>query len=124
MVLASCSYMLQPVIAVLRKWGIPFHNPYRPSHGYWNPLRLGSKDSAASRTRALIKPHPDFADEAQPWTFRDLQHWGAWLRNGVLHPNAVDRMENTPTILGGKHRGPASTIRPRVPGVVAVVFQR
>ena len=96
MVLASCSYMLQPVIAVLRKWGIPFHNPYRLSHGYWNPCGLGSKDSAASRTRSLIKPHPDFADEAQPWTFRDLQHWGAWLRNGVLHPNAVDRIENTP----------------------------
>ena len=37
MFLASCAYMLRPLIAVLRKHGIPFHNPYRKSNGFWNP---------------------------------------------------------------------------------------
>jgi hypothetical protein len=35
MFLASCSYMLRPLIQVLRKQGIPFHNPYRKSNGFW-----------------------------------------------------------------------------------------
>ena len=43
MFLTSCGYMLRPIIAVLRKHGIPFHNPYRKSNGFWNPLRHGSR---------------------------------------------------------------------------------
>ena len=43
MFLASCSYMLQPVIQVLRKNAIPFHNPYRKANGFWNPLRMGRR---------------------------------------------------------------------------------
>ena len=39
MILTSCSYMLGPTIAVLRKQGIPFSNPWRPTRGDWNPLR-------------------------------------------------------------------------------------
>jgi superfamily I DNA/RNA helicase len=93
MVLASCSYMLQPTIATLRKWGIPFHNPYRSSHGYWNPLRLGSKNSAASRMRSLLKAHRVLGKEAQPWTFGDLKHWSPWLREGVFQPNARTRID-------------------------------
>lgn len=37
MVLASCGYMLGPLLAVLRKAAIPYHNPYC---GRWSPLRL------------------------------------------------------------------------------------
>ena len=57
MMLASCSYMLRPVIAVLRKNGIPFHNPYRKANGFWNPLRTGSRQSAANRTLVLPTGH-------------------------------------------------------------------
>jgi superfamily I DNA/RNA helicase len=48
MFLGSCSYMLRPVVAVLRKHGIPFHNPYRKSNGFWNPLRTRSRHSATN----------------------------------------------------------------------------
>jgi hypothetical protein len=37
--LASCSYTMKPLIQVHRKHGIPFHNPYRRSNGFWNPIR-------------------------------------------------------------------------------------
>jgi len=43
MFLASCSYMLQPMIQVLRKNGIPFHNPYRKANGFWNPSASGDE---------------------------------------------------------------------------------
>lgn len=41
MVLASCKYMLFPLLHVLRDRGIPFHNPYRRADGSWNPLASG-----------------------------------------------------------------------------------
>ena len=71
MLLASCSYMLHPVIAVLRQWGIPFHNPYRKSAGFWNPLRRGRKGSSTNRILSLLGDHP--------WTHGDLKVWAEWL---------------------------------------------
>lgn len=42
MVLASCAYMLNPLAAVLKEKGIPFHNPY--STNAWNPLASGRNE--------------------------------------------------------------------------------
>ncbi len=87
MLLASCSYMLHPLIAVLRKNGIPFHNPHRKSNGYWNPLRMGSRKSAGNRLLALLVGHPGFGDGHRQWRFSDLALWVEWLRrDGVLAP--------------------------------------
>jgi DNA helicase II / ATP-dependent DNA helicase PcrA len=86
MFLASCSYMLHPVIAVLRKWGIPFHNPYRKSNGFWNPLRLGRQGSSTNRVLSLLGPHP--------WTHRDLKLWAEWLNpKGNLRTGAKELIE-------------------------------
>jgi DNA helicase-2/ATP-dependent DNA helicase PcrA len=71
MLLASCSYMLQPVIAVLRKWGVPFHNPYRKSAGFWNPLRRGRNGSSVNRILSLLGD--------RPWSHRDIKLWAEWL---------------------------------------------
>ncbi|MGA8025866.1 MAG: ATP-dependent helicase, partial [Bryobacteraceae bacterium] len=85
MFLASCSYMLRPIVAVLRKNGIPFHNPYRKSNGFWNPLRIGSRKSAANRILALLTAHPAFGEGHRKWSYGDLTLWTDWLRrNGVL----------------------------------------
>lgn len=77
MILASCSYMLQPLCAALRERGVPFHNPYRPSNGAWNPMRGG-----VDRLRAYIEPvRPDLLDpnvqNAHPrlWDWIELQRW-------------------------------------------------
>ena len=90
MFLAACSYMLSPIIAVLRKNGIPFHNPYRRSNGFWNPLRLGSSGSSANRILALLAAHPDYGGAHRPWTYGEL----AWLvrmagRDDILKPGAA-----------------------------------
>lgn len=89
MFLASCSYMLQPVIAVLRKNAIPFHNPYRRTNGFWNPIRDGKKKSAASRILSLLSAHPDFGCNPRLWTYRDLALWTEWLvTEGIFKPCA------------------------------------
>lgn len=86
MLLASCSYMLHPVIAVLRQWGIPFHNPYRKSAGFWNPLRRGRKGSSTNRILSLLGDHP--------WTHSDLKLWAEWLNpKGTLRTGARELIE-------------------------------
>ena len=44
MILATCGYMLQNIISVLRAKGIPFWNPYRFKAGNWNPIRRQTTD--------------------------------------------------------------------------------
>jgi DNA helicase-2/ATP-dependent DNA helicase PcrA len=81
MLLASCSYMLHPLITVLRQRGIPFHNPYRKSAGFWNPLRHGRKGSSTDRVLSLLGP--------KQWTRADIKLWAEWLRTkGNLRPGA------------------------------------
>jgi len=90
MFLASCSYMLRPIVAVLRRNGIPFHNPHRKSNGFWNPLRTGSRHSASNRMLALLAGHPGFGDAHRNWRFSDLALWTEWLRRDRLRPAATE----------------------------------
>jgi superfamily I DNA/RNA helicase len=95
MVLASCAYMLEPIIAVLRKQSIPFCNPYRRSNGYWNPIRLGRKGSSANRILALLAAHPDFGDGPRTWTCGDVALWAEWLQSkGILKRGAKTRLQS------------------------------
>jgi hypothetical protein len=85
MFLASCAYMLTPITTVLRREGIPFHNPYRKSNGYWNPLRIESPGSAASRISALLAVHSTVGERRRRWTNHEVILWTEWLAvNGVL----------------------------------------
>lgn len=84
MFLASCGYMLQPIVQVLRKNAIPFHNPYRRSNGFWNPLRMG-RGSSASRLLSLLVAHPQFGEGTRAWTCGDFALWADWLHSeGVI----------------------------------------
>lgn len=70
MVLAACSYMLEPLKACLREQGTPFHNPYRRKRGDWNPL------ARVDRLLNYLRPDPGtFDGEARPWTWRELWSW-------------------------------------------------
>ena len=86
MFLTSCAYMLNPLLNVLRKHSIPFHNPYRKANGLWNPLRL-TKSSTASRVAALL------AGQARWWTREELELWTECLRPGNLQKGARDRLQ-------------------------------
>ena len=73
MILASAGYMLDGLIDFMREKGIPFHNPYRPSNGRWNPIRLSGDDGksvpAWSRISAFLsEPHsPEPIDKVRKW---------------------------------------------------------
>ena len=71
MFLASCSYMLQPLIKAMRNQGIPFHNPYRTMNGAWNPLaKRKNMSSAADRIVHFLT----MSQEAS-WTPEQLANW-------------------------------------------------
>ena len=38
MLMATCSYMLDPFMKVLREDGVPYHNPFAPGVAHFNPL--------------------------------------------------------------------------------------
>jgi superfamily I DNA/RNA helicase len=95
MFLAACSYMLRPIIQVLRKNAIPFHNPYRRSNGYWNPLRAGKRGSAMNRVLALLVAHPAFGEGHREWTASEFALWTEWLTaKGILKHGAKAQIRN------------------------------
>ncbi len=53
MVLASCSYMLDPIKAALFEIGLPWHNPYRIKRGDWNPMRPSTEGRRTSLGRLM-----------------------------------------------------------------------
>ncbi|MCH1571146.1 MAG: UvrD-helicase domain-containing protein [Longimicrobiales bacterium] len=85
MLLATCGYMLRNAIAVLRREGVPFANPFRPAHGGWNPLRGG-----AGKMRAYLRPDAQtYGERARVWTWREAAVWTEVLQSrGVLRPSA------------------------------------
>lgn len=50
MVLASCGYMVAPIVAELRRRGVPYFNPFRAE---WNPLARGSRERVTATDRVL-----------------------------------------------------------------------
>jgi hypothetical protein len=91
MVLASCGYMLTPLIAELRANGIPFHNPFRAKAGQWNPLRSAGRLAAFLRAETSV-----WGDRARAWTWDDLRLWTEPLQaKGVLARGAKAAIEAT-----------------------------
>lgn len=66
MVLASCSYMLSPLLRELKRMGTPFGNTYRKERGDWNPLRAGRRLTA-------------FLDCCERWVDVPPEKWLAWV---------------------------------------------
>lgn len=72
MVIASCNYLLDELIANLRAEGVPFHNPFRPAERRWNPLGEPAREGSVStveRVRAFL------ALSDRDWTGADVQSW-------------------------------------------------
>lgn len=93
MILASCAYMMTPIVAELRQKGIPFYNPYRTTNGAWNPMRAGR------RLLAFLRPDGRVWDGRDPetgeldreafgsrmWDWNDLHYWTDVIQsNGVM----------------------------------------
>lgn len=77
MLLTTCAYMLDPLVAALRERAMLFHNPYRLKAGRWNPLH----DSTRQRLLAFLRPSADvWGADARMWSKNDLQRWAEHLR--------------------------------------------
>lgn len=91
MYLASCARMLRPMLALLRKAGIPFHNPYRRADGAWNPLqaRRGAV-TGVQRLAAFLRLGAEGV-----WSREDVRRWGAAIKGSETFPDGVSwkRME-------------------------------
>lgn len=79
MALASCSYMLSPLIRELKGRGIPYHNPFRGERGDWNPLRRTAK-------RLLDYLHAGQDDGSR----QDARAWWSWIEM-VRSENVLQR---------------------------------
>ena len=76
MLIASASYMVDPLVETLREHAIPFHNPLRRSNGRWNPIPTRSNaTSAAQRLNAFLK-----ISEQGYWTANDVRLWTAVVK--------------------------------------------
>lgn len=94
MVLASCSYMLEPLCRTLREHGLPFSNPYRPLDGRWNPLRGAGRLIAFLAGDPAVDPDAAAAGLYRWWTWDELHKWVEPLRaKGLLSHGAKARIE-------------------------------
>lgn len=82
MYITSCAYMLNPMISVLRKTGIPFHNQYRRKNGRWNPLQFKKGSiSSPERLASFLRMGAEGI-----WTRDDLHKWLASVKCADVLP--------------------------------------
>ena len=81
MILASCAYMLRPLLFQLRREGIPYHNPYRRNKGAWNPLQSSNRRITP---KDLVLAFLRMSEEGI-WTAEDMKKWLTATRvSGVI----------------------------------------
>lgn len=89
MFLATCSYMLDPLIGELRRHGVPFHNPYARKRGDWNPLGFKRKGATSTSERLVgfSRVSEDiWGDGARMWTADEMLAWVEPLLAEVFVP--------------------------------------
>ena len=90
MFLASCSYMLDPLVRCLKDAGILFWNPYRVKKGQWNPLRHAKHgtENTASRVAAFMSGPFQF-NPREIWTPDDFIRWTEIIKATGNFPRGV-----------------------------------
>lgn len=75
---APCGYMLDPLVAHLRKRGVPFANPWRTRQGAWNPLARRKGVTMTDRMMAFLRVDSAlYGEERHLWTMKELAAWAA-----------------------------------------------
>lgn len=109
MLLASCDYMLGSLIKFMRDAGIPFHNPFAPNRGQFNPLgdirsRSPNRTTSAARLLAFLRSSEQHCKDARLWTWAEFAAWidplnaAGFLKRGAktkLEQLAAKRGEQT-----------------------------
>lgn len=92
MLLATCSYMLHDHLASLREAGLPWHNPYRPTNGAWNPIRMGPT-STAHKLWCYLQGRMQ-GGEGPYWTGAQMTLWLQLIHStGVFRPGGKAELE-------------------------------
>lgn len=99
MVLATCQYMLNPILSHLRALGVPFWNPYRPAEQLWNPLVVQRGMGVAERLYRYLLPHESLGDRGRLWTGDDVRAWSSLIdvKKASLLRGAKVRIGNFPS---------------------------
>jgi DNA helicase II / ATP-dependent DNA helicase PcrA len=92
MVLASCGYMLTPLLRRLREIGQPFGNPWRRNRGDWNPLAPSKGTAAKDRLLALLVER----DDGLKWTPSEALLWAPLVRAGVWRKGTLEFLKALP----------------------------
>jgi superfamily I DNA/RNA helicase len=88
MLLATCRYMLDRTVAVLKARGIPFHNPYKPDSP-WNPLGDRGETCPARRLMSYLAVA---TRASHGWSWNDLYRWTEHLRAEKLTRHAKAKL--------------------------------
>lgn len=76
MILASCGFLLNGIVKNLRDAGMPFHNPYAPDRGQYNPLGTRTGTSSPQRLTAFLRTQEfAFGEEARMWNWAEFSEW-------------------------------------------------
>ena len=85
MLIASCSFLLGPLLSVLRKRGLPFANPWRTKRADWNPLDTHRGTSMAQRILDFLRmDRPTYGEHYRLWTVQELHRWISVLASDGL----------------------------------------
>jgi hypothetical protein len=83
MVLASCNYMLRPLLNGLRQRAVPFHNPYRLKRADWNPLRTTGQRVLAFLRCARASQEDRLLPVADWWAWCEMLRASGRLQHGA-----------------------------------------
>lgn len=70
MVVGTCAFHLNQIVASMREKGVPFHNPYKAQNGRWNPLARRRGITAVDRIEAFLEPQTNGR-----WTTEGAKRW-------------------------------------------------
>jgi len=74
MILATCSYMLRPIVSTLMADSIPFANRYRQKRADWNPLQKAKGQSTMDKLMGFLRPdEKSWGEYADLWSPSDLK---------------------------------------------------
>jgi superfamily I DNA/RNA helicase len=118
MILASCSFMLDPLKRLLKQEAVPFHNPYRVRRGDWNPLR-----GTAKRVLDYLAPCAStWGEHAGPWTWRRVWSWLEFVSAEFLVDGAKAEVQRLAKTEQTADRLVAETIE-SAPDAVRAIFK-
>jgi len=73
--MASCGYMLKPIINELKVNGVPFHNPYKKEDKVWNPL--------STKATHLLYNFLSYGEDDPYWSTEQLLEWIKEIKVGT-----------------------------------------